>query len=504
MEAFAVPLRALIEDASWFARAKEIRLLHVVTTTDLADAALGVLMAQEYHADNRTPFARLDDGFAAGDPGWKTRASRLRELHESWRPKLKEGGIVLRALPPAPAFGEPIAGFATQVRQVADSLVAPLEGLVVVLAPTRIDDPAAWAESVRSLLAAPHLEDIRWILLTRDPAAAGPLDKLIETLGPGGLAARCIPDDGAVDRDVAAALDRAASAAPGVPGPALMGAAWPRVPPPPRRGRTQLTQAEEKAALVDAGVDPPLTTEEGRTLRLLILRAAQALKTGRGSEAVRLQREARDLCDTLQMPKQAVLMELTLAAYLVYLAQRPLAAETYQKATARAEALNMPKEAAQAQLALAALHLVNKRPDLAAVTYARAGELARRGAVPLLAIEAYRLCGTYVTDTRLKADAWQKAVAIGGELDPPEAKASSAAEAARALAALLRKMGMHAQATHVEEQGVALAAGEEDAAGAARCWPVPTWTSWSARTSTSRWCRCRARCRHRSRIRSWG
>ena len=65
MEAIAIPLRRLQEEASWFARAAEIKLLHVTADATLRGAAIKVLMAQEVHADNRAhmvpPRVRMTD-----------------------------------------------------------------------------------------------------------------------------------------------------------------------------------------------------------------------------------------------------------------------------------------------------------------------------------------------------------------------------------------------------------------------------------------------------------
>jgi tetratricopeptide (TPR) repeat protein len=223
-----------------------------------------------------------------------------------------------------------------------------------------------------------------------------------------------------------------------------------------------------------------MAADEGQRLRTLILRAAQALKAGRGPDAIRMQREARDLCDTMGLSRESVLMELVLGTYLVQLGQRPLAMETYQKAAARAEGGGMLKEAAQAQLALAALWLVDKRPDVASVAYGQAAELARRGDEPILAIEAYRLCGHHCADRNVKILTWRRALAVAGELDPPEAKASSAAEVARALADVLRRAGLHSQAAQMDQEGIALESGERATAAPTSDPPAARRTSGAA------------------------
>jgi hypothetical protein len=457
MEAFAVPLRLLADDAAWFARDRQLRLLHVMTTADLADAALDIVMGQEFHADNRCPFVRLDDPFSDAEPGWAIRAERVRQAYAALRAALAEGGTSLPLLPLAPSMRDPLALFAAQLRQVVTSLAPVFDGLVMVLAPTRVDDPAVWSQTLRSLIATQGLSEVRWVAFDRDQPT---LTDTVRVLGAAALEVRCVVDDLAVDRDMAAMLDRAASAEPGAPGPALMGAAWPVVRPPMRPGAVEMTPEKLKEALALSGITPPITAGDGQRLRTLILRAVQALKAQRGPDAIRIQREARDLCDAIGLSKESVLMELVLGAYLVQLGQRPLAMETYRKVAARAEGGGMPKEASQAQLALAALWLVDKRPDLASVAYGQAAELARKGNEPILAIEAYRLCGHHCADRNVKVLAWRRALAVAGDLDPPEAKASSAAEVARELADVLRKAGLHAQAAQMDQEGIVLESGE--------------------------------------------
>jgi hypothetical protein len=467
MESFALPLKSLAEEASWFVRDQKVRLLHVVTTADFRDAVMKVLMGQEFHADNRAPFVRLDDSFSRSSPGWKERAARVRAQHQALVDAMAKGKAS-RSLPFAASSPSELASFAVQVRQVADAAPTPTRGLVVVLAPTRVDDPEDWSAAVQGLIVSARLSDIRWIVVDLDRSTLG---SLVEELGATAMEARAFVDEAALDREVAETLDRATVTAGSAPGPALMGAAWPAgVSPPPRPGMTTLPPAELKAAMIAAGISPAVTPDEAHSLRTLVLRAAQALKADRGPDAVRLQREARDLCNTIGMPTQAVMMELVLGTYLVQLGQRKLAVETFRSASERAETSDMPKEAAQAQLALGALAAVDGRPDLATLAYARAGELSVRAGITILAIEAYRLAGMHCADLSLKVQMWKRALSVATALEPAAQKASSAGETARGLATLLRKNGLHQQASEMDRQGAQLDAGtaEPGHAGVAR------------------------------------
>jgi hypothetical protein len=61
VESIARPLRRLQEEAAWFARAQEVKLLHVRTDATLRGAVLDMVMAHEHHADNRGLYFRFDD-----------------------------------------------------------------------------------------------------------------------------------------------------------------------------------------------------------------------------------------------------------------------------------------------------------------------------------------------------------------------------------------------------------------------------------------------------------
>lgn len=458
MESIAAPLRALEEEARWFARDGAIRMLHVVTSVDLRDAVMKIVMGQEFHADNRAPFVRLDDSFSRADGGWAVRSTRLLAQHVE---RLEALGVVGTPLAGAPGR-DALAAFASNVRWVADQVPPPMTGLVVVLAPTRVADANDWEIAVRALVTSPGLAGVRWVVVEPE---ASTLDATVRELGAAALHVTAAVDEAALDQDISAALGRVAAAPTGATAHAAMGAAWPRgVAPPPRRNAPTLPPAELKAAMVAAGISPAITPDEGRALRLLLLKGADALKTNRGPEAVRLQCEARDLCSSLGMAAESVLMELILGTYLVQLHQHKLAIDTFRTAVGRAEAAGLKKEAAQGQLALGALAAVDGRANDAATAYTRAGTLARGAGIALLAIEAYRLAGVYCADVELKVQTWKQALDIADELDHSTIKASSAAEVARALAAVLRKHGLTAQAVDMENQSVALEGGEAPAA----------------------------------------
>ena len=108
------------------------------------------------------------------------------------------------------------------------------------------------------------------------------------------------------------------------------------------------------------------------------------------------------------------------------------------------------------------------RAAQAAKHYAAAGDLAEVAKVPPLAIECWRMAGQLALDAKLDGSAvecWKRALAVAGELDPAVAKATSAAEVARALAAVCRKRGLRAQADELDRRSIAIEQGTVGAAG---------------------------------------
>ena len=462
MDSFAKPLRALAEDAAWFARQKALRVLHVVTASDLRDSVLDVVMGQEFHADNHSPFLRLEDAYSAESRGWEARALRVREQHGARREAMAKEGLSLPALPPpSPEKGDAVAAFAVLLRQVVEARCAPLEGLVVVLAPTRMEEPREWQRELRLLLEAPKLADVRWVVVDLDRSSLG---SIVETLGAKALSNTCRVDEEALQAELARMLDGAGAASPGAPGPAQVGAAWPRgVVPPPRKGKPAPSPGQVEAALKEAGIAPGMAGEAGRQLRQKVLLAAQALRQKK-VDAIRLQREARDLCVEAGLRRESVLMELILASYLAHLGQPAKAIEQYEAAFVRAQQEQLPQQAAQAQLAIGALHFLARKQEAAAAAYVRGAECAKEAGVALLAIEGYRLAGQAWADmgkAPQATQAWRSALAVAETAPEAEVKASSAAETARALAALCRKHGLTAQAQSLEAQSLQLEHGKE-------------------------------------------
>lgn len=466
MESLARPLRALLEDASWFARATEVKLLHVRCDAALRKSALKVLLGMELHADNRSPFVLLEDAWKLVDTGWAMRSRRLVEHWEGRRRVLAEEGIELGSLSgQRPASTDPLAAFGGWLNLVLRCVRPPLEGLVVVLAPTQIEDAVAFESELRELMRRPELTSARWVVVDVGEA---PLERLHEEMGVAAMRNECVRDDDAFGQDLTAMMT---SVDPELPGPASAGAAWPRgVIPPQRKGELAPTddeQAEVDIELAAAGISPGLVGKQGQRMQQYMLAAAIQLKQGNGELALQYQREACNIADAIHAGRELVLQWMVLAGYELALGHEDESHRQYAGVAERAEQEGFFLERAQAGLALALIDCRAGRHPEAATRYARAAAFASRADATGLAIECWRLAGHMAAEASLEeraADCWQQAIELAEDSEADVAKTSSAPRAARQLAELLRARGLADRAAALEAQANRLEQGETRAA----------------------------------------
>src|SRR4051812_47714000 len=155
-------------------------------------------MAQENHADNKSLFLRFEDAW--DEEGWANRLSRLFEQAAAKAEGLGKGGLTLGPFQPRDEV--PSAGaFGAALLRLVHALPRPLEGLVVVLAPVRIDDAVAFTNEVGGLLQASRLTAVRWIVVEADSEHLAPL---VNGLGPDALRCPCVLDAADEHSDLAA------------------------------------------------------------------------------------------------------------------------------------------------------------------------------------------------------------------------------------------------------------------------------------------------------------
>lgn len=463
MESFAKPLRRLDEDAAWFARATELSVLHVTCSGDLRGAALKTLVgAIEFHPDGRSPVIVLEDSWSTAERGWRVRAQRMVEDWEGRVRVLAEEGIELGTLAGrGPASTEPHAAFGGWLNLVLQAVRAPLEGLVVLLAPAKIEDTAEFEREMLELIRQPELASARWVIMDMQEAS---LDALHEELGERALRCTCVRDEDAAAGDLEAL---AASVDPELTGPGRAGAAWPRgVIPPPRVGEpAPPTEQEQEAIAIElaaAGVNPVLVGPEGARMRQHMLSAAAQLKRGEGRRAVDHQAEACRIAYESGAEREALIQHLVLAGYKLAAGMESEAYADYQSAAQRASEWGCAMEHAQASLALALLEARYGRHVEAAAHYANGAAAALAADARALAIECWRLAGQMAAEAGLDeraGECFHGAIELAEDSEPNIAKSSSAATAARQLAERLRARGLGPQADSLEHTANRLEAG---------------------------------------------
>ena len=477
MESIARPMRRLQQEIAWFVRAGELRLLHVTTDATLRGGALDLVMAHEHHADNRGLFLRLDDPMADVGRGWGARIQRLKEQIAEKTASLKPAGIHLRPLDEVAVPGQGRrAEFAATLLNVARVLVAPLTNVVVVMAPVRVESPELFVEDMAALIRAPQLGHVRWIVVEADGRALTPL---VTGLGERALACSCLVDESAAEDDLAAmgaanvadlgnsGAGAAATPAPGIskPRPWRAPGAMPDVEPPARIGQSRPVSDRD---LVAAGLAPGFVNGGGEAMKRLVLGGALAMRQGKTTDALTLQARAAALCGEMHMPREQVINLHVLGGYLIAASLPDRAREIYARSGEIARSHGLADAEASSELALGMMAMGEGRAAQAAKHYAAAGDLAEVAKVPPLAIECWRMAGQLALDAKLDGSAvecWKRALAVAGELDPAVAKATSAAEVARALAAVCRKRGLRAQADELDRRSIAIEQGTVGAAG---------------------------------------
>ncbi|WP_338865645.1 tetratricopeptide repeat protein [Myxococcus stipitatus] len=480
MQSISEAINRFHQDASWFARARELKLLVIHTSGDLRSTLLKLLPTLELHYDNRSPWVILEDPHTAQDDGWAARTNRLAAAWESRRQQLTEEGLQVPAIVGpggpggaasnssgrpgrAPSAEERLAGFGRLAAAVLRALPPPRQGLVLVLAPTVVEDMSSLEEELARVWASPELKSCRFVLLLD---ADVPIPKmLLKDQGTSALLSECLVDSQRQDQDLEAMLAQESYLA------------GPKGVTPPRRidDPPEMPPAEREAALRAVGINPAFLADAPK-LRTLVFGAALAMKQGRGPDAIRLQREAKDLAERLDLHQVRVICQIALASYLSGLGQREKALRELEEAAACSEAHSLLEQASQSYLAMGLVHALGKRPPEAVKAYSQAAKAATAANAPLLAIEAWRLAGQIALQSGAEPQAvscFNQAIGIAQGSEPRQVQLSSAPEAARKLATLCRERGLAAQAASLfnqadqMERGEALAPTRVAGAGAA-------------------------------------
>lgn len=437
MQSYSDPLNNLHEDGSWFARAHELRLWLLRCDADLRKPALTLLPKFEFHHDNRSPWLILVDAHTAGDDGWQLRSNVLardwaQRVTAFAREGVVQGSVEARVGPPG------VACFRATLIRMLDAMAPPLDGLVVVLAPTTVEDADALARELAQLLGDAALGRCRFVVVLDLDVA--PPTSLIDALGPrAAQVTLCRVNDNAKASDLAAML--------GGSDPTRLGMAWPVgvIPPPRVDDPPSIPTPERDALLREEGVDPALV-DGAPQLRVEVLAAAVAMKDGRGAEAIARQSEACRLCAALGLRELEIICRTSLAAYLSGLGERAKAKQVLGETVELARSHGLRRGENQALLALGLVHNLDGEYPASIAAYSEAAWAAEAGNEPLLAIEAWRMSGQLAAQQdhdQAAVEAFGHAVRIGRATDAEVVSNSSAPEAARQLATLYTRHSMH-------------------------------------------------------------
>lgn len=454
MEAIQGLLVALTEALQDFVLEPDLRLLHVLTDSDLRITILEHVAAAEHNRANRTPFVFLEAPAEPEDTGWLLRSQELKEELEAY---LGEAGdLDDNYIPPRE---EELLRDTGDLRhfglELAKALQELPDGLTVVLAPLQVSAPARWVSDILALLKPAELERARFIVVELE---SSPVSMVVRKLGPKADSVDARMGARSARKALEMQLQAMVHAPPGSSGPQVLGAAGPKVAPPRRKDELadeDVSKAQErdldKLEAPRALAEP----EVGRDLRGLLLASAIALGKEDNPEAVRLQKQAVELCRREGLVREEIVLQLMLAGSLVQLERTSSALEVLEEARTRAKQEELFELEVQVLLMRGMALALAKRPEEAALAYEEAGRIAGERGLIELAIEAYRACGELLVRTgrvEQAIEAWRRALVLAESAPSDVVSQSSAPEMARSLALLCRKHGMSDHTLMLEEK----------------------------------------------------
>jgi len=447
MNHLAKPLEALAARAGAFVSDQETRVLYVSVDQDLAEAAVEIVVGQEWHPENPRPIFLLAAPYSRKSPGWLERAGALREEYERRQDAFDREAITLPELPPLDESAEPLVTFAFQLKSVADAFSDEelgTKGVIVVLAPESIEGAVHFARELRGLAEAPSLSAVRWIWIQALSDAAEREASTPEALGEAVWRCACHVDAGEAQKEASDLLGGMTTAV--ASGAGFPAGARPKVAPPPH--------PDDPPA-----VPPPADGRPSAHAFLVpFLKAIQCQRDGGPLEAIRLLGEARDLCVASQRPLEAAQMELLAALAIAQAGLQEGAGiapsvPVFQSAVERAEKAELPGIAATAAMVLGTFANLAKDPELAATSFMRSAALARKAAVPMLEFQALRMAGELGVKGGARERGGERlkdAIGVAAALPPADAQAAGLTDATLDLLAFCKEHGLDALARHAE------------------------------------------------------
>jgi hypothetical protein len=437
------PLEDLADVVQRFVRG-ETRLLCVEAQPRLREASIHVLRAAEHLADNTSPLLAVEfESGRDGDATWEAATDELRRVHGD----LREHGSPLAAITGRPLRTQGSANFAAQVLQCLGTVRAPARGLLLLIIPPPGDVEAACLQRLGETIRNHRVADARFMIAT---SASAIVANWIETFEPGTCVHQvCGVDEGRATHELAGEIETEERLGPGFHG------AWPRgVRPPPRPGFDR-NGVREESPEESAAPDP------AKDLRVHVRRAALAMRQDDGPEAIRRQAAARDLCLAEGRVRDAISMELVLAAYMLQLGQQPLAITAFEQAAVRAHDGEHWDLATQAHLAAAHTRDAHGDPTGALAAYRHAIASARKAEDLRLLFLAYWEAGQVALRMGLEIDCialWGDAFADARTREPAELRGTRAKDVTLELSKLLARYRRYSDAREVERAAGAFGA----------------------------------------------
>ncbi|WP_437721922.1 hypothetical protein [Sorangium sp. So ce861] len=385
----------------------------------------------EWQPDNRHPFVVVEAPFTGEAAYVEAIAERLERDVAALREGLAEDGV---ALPPlAPSKG-PIdeAALRRRLMEAGRAAAGVLDGLVVVLAPARVEQVAAYRDVVARLA----------------PVSNGTTLRLAALDVPGSELAALLPGEARFEVDQAALLDALKQ---------LGGDGAPA----PTGGQPKLAPRQKDA--VERALGRKIPSEDaGASLRRLLLDGGKAMQDGAFKLAVRKLRAARMLCHVSGLEQEEAAASIALGSAANAAGDPRAALAAFRQGKALALAAGHRLLGAHAALGEAGVLLTAKRLAEAREAYAAAASLGEDA--PALVLEAMRMhgeCSRLEGHPALATRTWEDALAFAQSLDPGVRKTTSYAAVGASLVELLRTTGRAAEALATELRVLQLGATEK-------------------------------------------
>ena len=327
----------------------------VVDRSDRKDL-LKTLRVMEWQPDNRRPFVIVEAAFTSEAAFALGAASTLEAEYEKLRKGLADDGLLIPALAPClrPVTTE---RFLAQLGLAVQGVSQVLEGLVLVLVPSSIEEGAPYASFVERLASMSNGTTFRVGVLDQPSLRSN------------------LPGQASFAVDQAALLAFLKELKPnGSQGPASPA---PRLSPP------------QKAALEKELKRRLPSQPTGDALRALLLDAGKAMSDGQLKTAVRKFRAARMLCHLSGLAQEEAATSLALGSAALAAQDTQAALAAYQVAKRIALAEGVPVMAAQAELGVAGVHWFAHDYRNARASYTEVTRLSE--SMPALRNEAMRM-----------------------------------------------------------------------------------------------------------------